>query len=62
MFDAAGWVQDQDVDQTADFVVAQPERVRRSVILDGVRSADREDGESGQARVVKRCQACHWRT
>jgi hypothetical protein len=47
---AAGWVQDQDVDQTADFVDAQPGRVWLSVVFEGVGGADREDGESGQGQ------------
>src|SRR4051812_6554121 len=50
MFGAVGRVQDQDVDQAADFVEAQPDGGRLSVILGGagVGGADREDCEGGQ--------------
>ena len=45
--------QDQDVDQAAGFVDAQPVRVRLDVVIGGG-GADREDREARVARVVVR--------
>jgi hypothetical protein len=46
MCSAAGGVQDQDVDQVADFVDAQPDRVRLDVIIGSVVGGDDREGTS----------------
>jgi hypothetical protein len=45
-------VQDEDVDQTANFRDAQPDGVRLSVVFDGVGGVDREGGQGQGGEAV----------